>query len=166
MSLQLFLPYEERTLSLKNRMVMAPMTRCRAAEGDIPTPLMAEYYAQRATAGLIITEGIPVSNKARGYLWTPGIYTREQTDGWKQVTAAVHEKSCQIYAQIWHTGRVSHTSLQPNNEQPEGATDEAPGDAVCFATRMATRLTFQSVHLYHWKQKGLREYATSLYRPR
>ncbi len=133
MSQQLFLPYKERTLSLKNRMVMAPMTRCRAAEGNVPTPLMAEYYAQRATAGLIITEGVPVSEKARGYLWTPGIYTRDQIDGWAQVADAVHEKSCQIYAQIWHTGRVSHTSLQPGNQQPEGATDEAPEDAVCFA---------------------------------
>lgn len=132
MSLPLFLPYEERTLSLKNRIVMAPMTRCRAAEGDVPTSLMAEYYAQRATAGLIITEGVPVSEKARGYLWTPGLYTQDQTDGWAEVAAAVHKKSCQIYAQIWHTGRVSHTSLQPNNEPPEGATDEAPADAVCF----------------------------------
>jgi len=72
---KLFEPYELKNLPLKNRIIMAPMTRCRSGEGDSPTPLMAEYYAQHASAGLIITEGTPVSPKARGYLWTPGIYT-------------------------------------------------------------------------------------------
>lgn len=130
---KLFKPYELKSLALKNRIVMAPMTRCRAGEGDTPTALMAEYYAQRATAGLIITEGIPVSATARGYLWTPGIYTAEQVKGWCQVTKAVHGNGGKIFAQIWHVGRVSHQSLQPGEGSPEGPTSEQPEDAVCFA---------------------------------
>jgi 2,4-dienoyl-CoA reductase-like NADH-dependent reductase (Old Yellow Enzyme family) len=130
---KLFAPYELKSLPLKNRMVMAPMTRCRSAEGDIPTPLMAEYYAQRSTAGLIVTEGTPVSPKARGYLWTPGIYTAEQIAGWSQVTKAVHEAEGRIFVQIWHVGRISHHSLQPDGSAPEGPTTELAKDAVCFA---------------------------------
>ena len=130
---KLFEPYGLKSLPLKNRIVMAPMTRCRAGEGDIPIPLMAEYYAQRATAGLIITEGTPVSTKARGYLWTPGIYTAEQIAGWNQVTKAVHDAGGRIFMQIWHVGRISHQSLQPDAGAPEGPTNEQPEDAVCFA---------------------------------
>ena len=133
MAQTLFKPFDLKTLHLKNRIVMAPMTRCRAGEGDVPTILMAEYYAQRATAGLIVTEGVPVSPRARGYLWTPGIYTSEQIEGWKKVTAAVHDAGGAIFAQIWHVGRVSHQSLQPNGDAPEGPTDEQPADAGCFA---------------------------------
>jgi len=133
MSHKLFQPYELNSLRLKNRLVMAPMTRCRAAEGDVPTALMAEYYAQRATAGLIITEGVPVSPSARGYLWTPGIYTSEQITGWRLVTQVVHEEGGRIFAQIWHTGRISHRSLQPEGEAPYGPTDEQPEGTVCFA---------------------------------
>ncbi len=129
----LFQPFELKSLPLKNRMVMAPMTRCRAGEGDVPTALMAEYYAQRATAGLIVTEGVPVSQLARGYLWTPGIYTPEQVAGWRAVTEAVHGKGGRIFAQIWHTGRISHTSLKPGGEAPSGPTDELSEGAVCFA---------------------------------
>ena len=81
----LFQPYDLRGLHLKNRIAMAPMTRCRAADGDVPTPLMAEYYTQRATAGLIISEGTPVTASGRGYLWTPGIYSPEQIAGWRQI---------------------------------------------------------------------------------
>lgn len=133
MTHKLFKPYDLKSLSLKNRMVMAPMTRCRAGEGDIPTPLMADYYAQRSTAGLIISEGIPVSQRARGYLWTPGIYTAEQVAGWGQVTKAVHDAGGRMFAQIWHVGRISHQSLQPDEGAPEGPTDEQPEDATCFA---------------------------------
>ena len=110
----LFAPYTLKSLALKNRIVMAPMTRCRSGEGDIPTGLMAEYYTQRATAGLIVTEGTPVSPKARGYLWTPGIYTDEQVSGWNAVAKAVHEADGRIFVQIWHVGRISHQSLQPD----------------------------------------------------
>ncbi|MEN8167376.1 MAG: alkene reductase, partial [Pseudomonadota bacterium] len=133
MTHKLFESYVLKSLSLKNRCVMAPMTRCRAGESDVPTPLMAEYYAQRATAGLIITEGIPVSPRARGYLWTPGIYTAEQVQGWRQVTKAVHDAGGRIFAQIWHVGRISHQSLQPDEGSPEAPTNEQPEDAVCFA---------------------------------
>lgn len=133
MSHKLFQPFDLKSLPLKNRMVMAPMTRCRAGEGDVPTSLMAEYYTQRATAGLIITEGVPVSPQGRGYLWTPGIYTAEQVAGWKQITQAVHDAGGKIFAQIWHVGRVSHQSLQPDGGAPESPTDEQPEGASCFA---------------------------------
>lgn len=133
MSRKLFEPYTLKSLPLRNRIVMAPMTRCRCAEDDIPTPLMAEYYAQRASAGLIISEGTPVSPKARGYLWTPGIYSEPQLAGWRAVADAVHSAGGRLFAQIWHVGRVSHNSLQPDGEAPEGPTDEQPQDAGCFA---------------------------------
>lgn len=97
---------------------MPPMTRSRAGKGDIPTELMSEYYAQRASAGLIISEGTPISTQGRGYAWTPGIYTPEQIKGWKKVTDAVHKKDGKIFAQLWHVGRVSHTSLQKDGQSP------------------------------------------------
>ena len=130
---KLYESYDLGNISLKNRIVMAPMTRCRAAQGDVPTDLMATYYAQRATAGLIITEGTPVSAKARGYLWTPGIYTQEQIDGWTKVTESVHQANGKIFMQIWHVGRISHKSLQPDNSAPEGPNDELSNETVCFA---------------------------------
>jgi 2,4-dienoyl-CoA reductase-like NADH-dependent reductase (Old Yellow Enzyme family) len=133
MTQKLFAPFNLNDLQLKNRTVMAPMTRCRAGEGDVPTPLMARYYAQRASAGLIITEGVPVSPQGRGYLWTPGIYTPEQVAGWKQVTRAIHDAGGAVFAQLWHVGRVSHTTLQPEGGAPEGPTDEQPEGATCFA---------------------------------
>ena len=99
-------------LTLPNRIVMPPMTRSRASQpGDVPNALMAEYYAQRASAGLIITEGTFVSPTGKGYAWTPGIFTPEQLQGWKLVTDAVHQAGGRIYAQLWHVGRVSHTEL-------------------------------------------------------
>jgi N-ethylmaleimide reductase len=128
----LFQPYDLGGLPLANRTLMAPMTRCRAGEGDVPTALMAEYYAQRAGAGLIVTEGVPVSPRARGYLWTPGIYTPEQIAGWKMVADAVHAAGGKIFAQIWHVGRISHTSLQPGGAPPQGPTDQAAEGSACF----------------------------------
>jgi len=133
MTSSLFESCDLKTLPLKNKIVMAPMTRCRAVKDDTPTPLMATYYAQRATAGLIITEGVPVSPRARGYLWTPGIYTNEQIKGWHQVAEAVHEANGRIFMQIWHVGRISHQSLQPDGGMPEGPTDELYEDTTCFA---------------------------------
>lgn len=133
MNHKLFQPFKSGAISLNNRIVMAPMTRCRAGEGDIPTALMATYYAQRATAGLIITEGTPVSPKARGYLWTPGIYTQQQMGGWVQICNAVHQAGGKLFMQIWHVGRISHSSLQPDAGAPEGPTDELSSDTVCFA---------------------------------
>ncbi|MGA2091609.1 MAG: alkene reductase, partial [Endomicrobiales bacterium] len=96
-------------LKLKNRIVMAPMTRNRANNpGNVPTDLMAVYYAQRSSAGLIITEGSPISKRAVGYINTPGIYSPEQVEGWKKVTRAVHAKTGKIFLQLWHVGRISH----------------------------------------------------------
>jgi N-ethylmaleimide reductase len=105
-------------VTLPNRIVMPPMTRARAAHGGVPTPLMAEYYRQRASAGLIITEGTQISAQGQGYAWTPGIHTPEQVRGWREVTATVHEAGGRIFAQLWHVGRLSHTSLQPGGAAP------------------------------------------------
>lgn len=105
----LFSKFKLGELELDNRIAMAPMTRSRTDQpGDVPNDLMATYYAQRASAGLIITEGAPVSNVARGYSMTPGIYTPEQVEGWKKVTDAVHDEGGKIFIQLWHVGRRSN----------------------------------------------------------
>lgn len=114
----LFEPFDLSGLILPNRVVMPPMTRARAAAGQVPTDMMAKYYAQRATAGLIITEGTQVSAQGQGYAWTPGIHTAEQVEGWKKVTTAVHKAGGRIFAQLWHVGRLSHVSLQPYGLPP------------------------------------------------
>jgi len=103
-------------LILPNRIVMAPMTRNRAPE-NIPTDLMAEYYAQRTSAGLIITEGAQISEQGIGYPATPGIHTTEQVEGWKKITSAVHHKGGRIFCQLWHCGRISHPDYH-GGEQP------------------------------------------------
>jgi N-ethylmaleimide reductase len=113
----LFDPLKVGALDLPNRIVMAPLTRNRAPNA-VPTPLMATYYAQRATAGLLITEATAITHQAQGYADVPGLYGTEQLDGWKRVTQAVHEAGGRIVVQLWHVGRISHTSLQPNNEAP------------------------------------------------
>jgi N-ethylmaleimide reductase len=119
MTEKLFSPLTIGTLTLPNRIVMAPLTRNRALpDGDVPYELHAEYYAQRASAGLLISEGTQVSPDGKGYIQTPGIYSTEQVAGWKKVTDAVHDKGGRIFAQLWHVGRVSHTSLQPNGQAP------------------------------------------------
>jgi N-ethylmaleimide reductase len=109
--LDLFSEYRFGDLNLLNRMVMAPMTRCRAVEGNAPNPLAVTYYEQRAQAGLIITEGSQVSSKGVGYFRTPGIYSSEQIAGWKKVTTAVHQAGSKIFLQLWHVGRVSHSDF-------------------------------------------------------
>ena len=101
-------PFEVGKLELVNRMVMAPMTRNRAGEGNVPTKLMSKYYEQRAGAGLIITEASQISPQGMGYPATPGIHSKAQVDGWKKVTEAVHAKGGKIYIQLWHVGRISH----------------------------------------------------------
>ncbi|MEL6496524.1 MAG: alkene reductase [Cyanobacteria bacterium J06623_7] len=105
-------------LSLKNRVVMAPMTRGRAGEARIANALMAEYYAQRAGAGLIVSEGTAISPRGYGWTHSPGIYTPEQTKAWQQTIERVHQQESKIYLQLWHTGRASHSSFQPNNQLP------------------------------------------------
>lgn len=114
----LFTPYRLGTLELPNRIVMPAMTRSRAASGNVPTALMAEYYAQRASAGLIVTEGTQISQQGQGYAWTPGIHSPEQVAGWRRVADAVHAAGGRIFAQLWHVGRVSHVSLQPGGMAP------------------------------------------------
>ena len=111
-------PYQMGHLSLKNRVVMPPMTRGRAGEERIPNALMAEYYAQRTDAGLIIAEGTAPSKQGNGWLHAPGIYNREQTEAWQQVTAAVHKAGTPIFLQLWHTGRASHRDFQENGQLP------------------------------------------------
>jgi len=104
-------------MQLSNRVVMAPLTRNRAPNA-IPTPLMAAYYRQRASAGLIISEATAITQQGQGYSDVPGLYGTEQLDAWKPVTNAVHDAGGKIVVQLWHVGRVSHTSLQPNNAAP------------------------------------------------
>ncbi len=116
-------------LKLANRIVMAPLTRGRAGESRTPNPLMAEYYSQRASAGLIITEGTAISKQAYGWGGSPGIYTQAHVKGWRQVTDAVHRKGGRIFLQLWHTGRVSHPHFQ-NGATPIGPSPiAASGDA-------------------------------------
>lgn len=107
----LFSPYDLGGLTLSNRIVMAPLTRNRAGAGLVPSQFAADYYAQRASAGLVITEATQVSIQAQGYQNTPGIYTPEQIAGWRKVTDAVHAKGGRIFVQLWHVGRVSHVDL-------------------------------------------------------
>jgi N-ethylmaleimide reductase len=112
-------PFNLSSFKAKNRVFMAPMTRARSAQpGDIPTALTAEYYSQRASAGLIITEGVPVSAGAKGYAFTPGIFTGAQEAGWKLVTDAVHARGGLIAAQLWHVGRIAHHSVLPAGQPP------------------------------------------------
>ncbi len=103
-------PFDLRGLQLKNRVVMAPLTRSRAGEERLPNALMAQYYAQRASAGLIVTEATVVSRQGIGWINTPGIYTDEQAEAWKQVVAAIHAKGSRVFLQLWHCGRASHSS--------------------------------------------------------
>jgi N-ethylmaleimide reductase len=106
-------PYE-----LPNRVAMAPLTRRRASEGGVPNKMMAEYYGQRASAGLIMAEASPISRQGTGYPDVPGIYTQKQINGWKLVTDAVHEKGGRIFLQLWHVGRFSHYDFQPGGKAP------------------------------------------------
>lgn len=119
-SRMLFEPTEAGALKLANRIVMAPLTRNRAGPGLVPSQFAADYYAQRATAGLIIAEATQVSAQAQGYADTPGCYSDAQVAGWRKVTDAVHAKGGIIVVQLWHTGRVSHTSFQKDGQAPVG----------------------------------------------
>lgn len=149
----LFQPYNLAGMELKNRFLMAPMTRSRASQpGDVPNALMAEYYAQRASAGIIITEATQVSNQGKGYANTPGIYTPQQIEGWKLVTDAVHEAGSRMFLQLWHVGRVSSkqvNGMQPIGPSPIPAKDTkvyifdgaADGDATMIPTDAPREMT-------------------------
>lgn len=118
----LFQPYTLGPLTLANRIVMAPLTRNRADAGLVPSALAATYYAQRASAGLIISEATQVSAQAQGYQDTPGLYTQDQIKGWRNVTDAVHAQGGRIFVQLWHVGRISHVDLQPGGAAPVSAS--------------------------------------------
>jgi 2,4-dienoyl-CoA reductase-like NADH-dependent reductase (Old Yellow Enzyme family) len=123
----LFTPLKLGDLDLPNRIIMSPLTRCRASEGRVPNSLMADYYVQRASAGLIISEATAVTPMGVGYPDTPGIWSDEQVEGWRPVTSAVHKAGGRIFMQLWHVGRVSHPSylngalpVAPSAIAPEG----------------------------------------------
>ena len=125
-------PYE-----LRNRIVMAPLTRNRAGADNVPQAMNVEYYAQRASAGLIITEATQISPQGVGYPNTPGIHAREQARGWKRVTEAVHQRQGRIFLQLWHVGRISHPSLQPNGALPVAPSAIRPdGEAYTYQGRL------------------------------
>ncbi len=145
--------------TLSNRIVLPPMTRCRTSQpGDVPNSLMAEYYTQRTTAGLIIAEACDITQDGKGYSFSPGIYTNEQIEGWKKVTSAVHSKDTPIFLQIWHTGRVSHpvfhngnAPLAPSAIPFQGAIwhyDEAKQEGAmlpCVTPREATKQDIKNI---------------------
>jgi N-ethylmaleimide reductase len=129
----LFRPVKLGGIALNNRIVMAPLTRNRAGEGGVPQEINVQYYAQRASAGLIITEATPISPMGHGYPLLPGIYTDAQIAGWKKVTDAVHAKGGKMVMQLWHVGRISHPSLLPNEATPVAPSAVKPaGQAFTF----------------------------------
>ena len=119
---KLFDPCRFGDITTASRIVMAPLTRDRAGPAQVPTEMMATYYTQRASAGLIITEATQISPEGQGYLDTPGIYSPAQVAGWRRVTDAVHAAGGKIVIQLWHVGRISHVSLQPNGQPPVSST--------------------------------------------
>lgn len=129
----LFAPTKLGALQLKNRIAMAPMTRTRAGEDGIAKDMHATYYAQRASAGLIVTEGVNISAQGRGYAGTPGLWTPEQVAGWRAVTRAVHAAGGVIFPQLWHVGRLSHIDLQPGGEAPVAPSAIRGGGTVYTA---------------------------------
>lgn len=131
---KLFTPLKVGAITTPNRIFMAPLTRLRSiVPGDIPTPLMGEYYRQRASSGLIISEATQISAQAKGYEGAPGLHSDEQIAAWKKITAGVHAADGRIAVQLWHTGRISHTSLQPGHQAPV-----APS-AISAGTRTSLR---------------------------
>lgn len=137
----LFTPLNLGALALPNRIFMAPLTRCRASEGHIPNDLNAEYYSQRAAAGLIVSEATSVSPCGYGYPNTPGIHTKEQVDGWKKVTEAVHAKGGHIYLQLWHVGRISHPAYQQDGVKPVAPSAIKPKGQVFTGSTMEEFVT-------------------------
>lgn len=127
----LFSPFSLSGLSLRNRVVMAPMTRARAPK-DEANELVALYYAQRATAGLIVSEGTPVSREGQGFVFNPGIFTEEQVAGWELVTNSVRALGGRMFAQLWHVGRISHPSIQANGKAPVSASSKIAAGATAF----------------------------------
>lgn len=134
-------------IDLANRVVMSSLTRNRAGAGNVPTPLVAEYYRQRASAGLILTEASPVCAEGHGYPRTPGIHTPEQVAGWKQVTAAVHGAGGKIALQLWHVGRISHPDLQPGGALPVAPSAIRPAGEAFTGQAMKDYVTPRALEL-------------------
>ncbi len=130
--MDLFSPLKVGNYTLKNRIIMAPLTRCRSVQDNIPNDLMATYYAQRATAGLIITEATQISSLGIGYPCTPGIHNDAQVEGWKKVTKAVHDKDGKIFLQLWHVGRISHSSFHPGELPVAPSAIKPAGEVYTF----------------------------------
>lgn len=150
---RLFRPVELGRYGLPHRMVMAPLTRSRARQpGNVPSPLNACYYAQRASAALIVSEATQVSQQGQGYAWTPGIHSPEQVEGWRGITDAVHQAGGLIFLQLWHVGRISHPCLQPDGMLPVAPSalkpagqafienDKGEGELVPFVTPRALQI--------------------------
>lgn len=127
---ELFSPLRLGSLELPHRIAMAPLTRCRAGQGNVPTSMNATYYAQRASASLIVSEATQVTALGVGYPNTPGIHSEEQVEGWKRVTSAVHGKGGRVFLQLWHVGRISHPDLLPEGELPVAPSAVAPAGTV------------------------------------
>ncbi len=131
----LFETFKLGNLTLPNRVLMAPLTRSRSSQpGDVPNDMNVEYYQQRASAGLIISEATQVSPQGKGYAFTPGIHSKDQIAGWKKVTDAVHDADGRIHLQLWHVGRISHTDLQPDGAKPVAPSAIAPEGAKTFVS--------------------------------
>lgn len=143
----LFSPARFGAIELANRVVMSSLTRNRAGAGNAPTPLIAEYYRQRASAGLILTEATPICAEGHGYPRTPGIHTPEQILGWKRVTDAVHEADGKIALQLWHVGRISHPDLQPGGVLPVAPSAICPAGQVFTGQGMKDFVTPRALEL-------------------
>ncbi len=122
--------FQLQDLTLQNRIALAPMTRARAGESRVANELMAEYYAQRSSAGLVITEATTISEQANGWVNSPGIYTDEMVEGWKLTTTAVHEKGGTVFLQLWHTGRASHSDFHDGEPMVAPSAIKIEGDGV------------------------------------
>lgn len=128
---KLFEPFRLGDRTLTNRIVMAPLTRARAP-GDVASERVALYYAQRASAGLIVSEGTPISREGQGYLFNPGVFTPEQVAGWRLTTESVHAHGSTIFAQLWHVGRVSHPTIQENGKTPVSPSSKIAAGALAY----------------------------------
>ena len=146
----LFEPLQVGPYLLRNRIVKAPMSRMRAAQDDTPTSLMAEYYSQRASAGLIITESVQISRQGKGYRNSPGIYNDQQMNAWKTIVDGVHARSAVMFMQLWHCGRLSHPDLQEDGAQPVGPSAIRPNvevytDSGPQAVPVPREMTFEEI---------------------
>src|ERR1019366_1708524 len=142
MDRDLFQPVKLGRYEWTNRIVMAPLTLSRANANGVPrSPLMAIYYGQRASAGLIISEGTNISAQGRGYAFTPGIYNEAQIEGWQPITEEVHTKGGRIYAQLWHVGRISHPALQEKGDLPVAPSAILPDTQAFLETGFAPCVT-------------------------